>query len=605
VEYPSFVGAGYESQSVTADQERLVNLYVERMESPGATSRSALFPTPGVEAISLTLPPVATPGAPTVAPQGAAGAVTYGYKIVAYLGDGTSHTAAGPEGTTTTGNATLDVTNFNRLTWAAVANAQTYHIYRTTGGPAPPKLLTTTIALTYDDVGTLGTAETPATTNTTGVAFQPTGPGRAHFVENGREYAVEGTLFCEFSQFGVIYPRGYVAIGANPATISSNGDGGGQLFITSGDNGYIYDTATHVVTQVAALNGKATQGGYIDGYFLALDANTSTFYVSDLLDGLTWDPTQFAQRSRAADPWVAMAVNGLYIWLLGEQTSEPWYNAGATFPFAPYPSVLVPYGIAAPFTAVVSDGVLRWLGCSRTGQRYALQATGFSAEVISDFPRQWIWSQYATVSDAQAIAFNYLGHTFYQISFPSQDVTWTWDAQSTVWSQWGTWIPASFEYVVWRPRWHAIAFDEHRILDAATGSLYRMAADLTNDVDGRPIVRERRAPGLTAELERIYYAAFELDLEPGLGTSTGQGADPQVMLMISDDGGKTWGNEMWRSAGKIGEYGWRVRWLRLGQARRRVFRVMFSDPVPLRVTNAYLTLGQRPQAMNQQQRQSA
>jgi hypothetical protein len=68
------------------------------------------------------------------------------------------------------------------------------------------------------------------------------------------------------------------------------------------------------------------------------------------------------------------------------------------------------------------------------------------------------------------------------------------------------------------------------------------------------------------------------------------------MLRISNDGGKTWPAEMWRSAGKVGEYYRRVRWERLGAARRRVFEVTVTDPIPWRITGAYLqTLQSSPQ----------
>lgn len=67
------------------------------------------------------------------------------------------------------------------------------------------------------------------------------------------------------------------------------------------------------------------------------------------------------------------------------------------------------------------------------------------------------------------------------------------------------------------------------------------------------------------------------------------GDDPQVMLRISNDGGKTWISEQWRSAGKMGEYLRRVRWNRLGAARRRVFEISMTDPVAWKITGAYLT----------------
>lgn len=66
------------------------------------------------------------------------------------------------------------------------------------------------------------------------------------------------------------------------------------------------------------------------------------------------------------------------------------------------------------------------------------------------------------------------------------------------------------------------------------------------------------------------------------------GADPQVMLRVSNDGGKTWITEQWRSAGKTGEYLRRVRWNRLGVARRRVFEVIVSDPIAWKLTGAYV-----------------
>jgi hypothetical protein len=67
------------------------------------------------------------------------------------------------------------------------------------------------------------------------------------------------------------------------------------------------------------------------------------------------------------------------------------------------------------------------------------------------------------------------------------------------------------------------------------------------------------------------------------------GDDPQVMLRMSNDGGKTWPiPEQWRSAGKMGEYWRRIRWNGLGCARRRVFEVSVTDPVPWRLVGAIL-----------------
>ena len=68
--------------------------------------------------------------------------------------------------------------------------------------------------------------------------------------------------------------------------------------------------------------------------------------------------------------------------------------------------------------------------------------------------------------------------------------------------------------------------------------------------------------------------------------------DPQVMLRWSDDGGHTWSNEHWASMGKIGEYGKRVIWRRLGMTtklRDRVYEISGSDPVKIAIMGAELT----------------
>jgi hypothetical protein len=441
------------------------------------------------------------------------------------------------------------------------------------------------------------------------IATATTQPGRGHFFEREREFAVCGATLWEIGEFGTPTNRGTVAIGADPATICSNGDGGGELFITSGGNGYVYNLAANTLTQIAALDGKATMGDFLDGYFLCLDAATSTFFISKLLDGTTWATgLDFAQRSTASDPWVSMKVLGRYVWLFGEVTSEVWFDSGASpFPFAAHPSGLVQYGIAAPFSVARTENALVWLGSSGVGNCYVLRASGFTAETVSNYALQSVLAGYIRVSDAIADTYNDLGHTFYVISFPGANATWAWDAQTGDWAERGTWEVANNRFNAWSPRFHVLAFGEHRILDSASGAIYRLGSTFPQDAGGVAIRRLRRAPALTAENERIFYAGFELDMEPGVGLASGDEHDvnPQVMMRMSNDGGKTWGPEMMRAAGQIGAYKTRVRWSRLGASRRRVFEVSVTAGVPWRITDAFLTLGQSIRSLKGQQSQQA
>lgn len=96
-----------------------------------------------------------------------------------------------------------------------------------------------------------------------------------------------------------------------------------------------------------------------------------------------------------------------------------------------------------------------------------------------------------------------------------------------------------------------------------------------------------------------YYGEVLIDL---LGVATPQTfnlvqpsnpdyADPKVMLRWSDDGGHTWSNYHVRSMGKLGEYGKRVLWRRLGMTmklRDRVYEISGNDPVKIAIMGAEL-----------------
>ena len=87
------------------------------------------------------------------------------------------------------------------------------------------------------------------------------------------------------------------------------------------------------------------------------------------------------------------------------------------------------------------------------------------------------------------------------------------------------------------------------------------------------------------------YLLFSMSVIPAAEST--QGEDPEVMLRWSDDGGHTWSNEHWVKMGKIGAYGYRAIWRRLGMTmklRDRVYEVSGTDPVKLAIVGAELIL---------------
>jgi hypothetical protein len=234
---------------------------------------------------------------------------------------------------------------------------------------------------------------------------------------------------------------------------------------------------TNVLT--FAVNGAA-QCGFIDGFFLALDPQTSTLKISGLEDGTTWDPLQIAQRNAGADRWGGMLVAHKEIWLFGSQTTEVWYNTGASpFPFAPNPSVFLNVGILAPSSAATLDNAPMWLGQNTDGAAIIYRANGYVPQRVSTHAIEYALSTYSTLLDAVAWTYQEQGHSFYVLSFPTAGVTWVYDAATGMWHERGSWDGLRFNAL---PVYgHAFAYGYHLVGGTVSGTVYRMAVDLTSD----------------------------------------------------------------------------------------------------------------------------
>lgn len=413
---------------------------------------------------------------------------------------------------------------------------------------------------------------------------------RGALAVGGRAWVVMGARFYEVNADQTLTPRGAVAQDSYPATISYNGPTGGQLFITSGGNGYLFIIATNVFSQV--LTGTATMGAMIDTFFLAFDVTLAKVRISNSNDGSVWDPTQFAVRTAQPDPWIAMVLNHPDIWFLGELTSDVWYNSGAApFPLAPRSGLTVPYGLAAPFSVSVSGGSLTYLARNKDGDGVVVKTQGYSARKISTSAVDTAIAGYkrtSTIADAESMSLQQEGHTFYVLRFPTARATWVFDETTGIWAERGQWIPAANSYDVWAPRVHFAAFGKHLVGDASTGVLSAMDITYGSEADGTAIRRLRRGPVLVNENKRIRIQRFDVFFQAGVGTATGQGSNPKMMYRGSRDGGQTWGNEREMGMGAQGDFPRRAFVTRVGSPRLWVPEITVSDPVPPYVLDAFI-----------------
>lgn len=453
----------------------------------------------------------------------------------------------------------------------------------------------------------------------------PYGPVRGLWTFNGLAYAVAGSRLYQIDTNWNYVEKGAVG-GVGAVSMVDNGT---QLFIACNGISYIYNSLTDQFAQITDIDFPgAVSVGYIDGYFVFNEPNSQKIWVTALLDGLSIDPLDFASAEGSPDKLVSLIVDHKEIWLFGQNSVEVWYDAGGPdFPLAPIQGAFNEIGCIAPYSVAKLDNGVFWLGADARGRGIVYRSEGYTGKRVSTHAVEWQIQLYDNMSDAVGYTYQQDGHSFYVLNFPTANTTWVYDVSTQVWHERASWQNNTFT----RHRGDCqMSFNNKIVIgDYQNGNLY--AFDLANYTDNNETqkwLRSWRAlPTGQNDLKRTTQHSLQLDCETGVGlngyaygqvpeedvkdragdiiftradtpvvsalSSWTQGADPQVMLRWSDDGGHTWSNEHWKSMGKIGRYGYRTIWRRLGMTlkiRDRVYELSGTDPVKIAIMGAELIL---------------
>lgn len=379
-----------------------------------------------------------------------------------------------------------------------------------------------------------------------------------------------------------------------------------QLLIVDGVAGYIYTIVTGSYAQ-SALNaagsfGKisdanfpngATSATFMDGRLIVPKPSTRQFYCSEYYDGTDWTnvlslPT-FGTKENSSDNLLSVsAMNGV-LTLYGEQSIEFWQNIGTSpLPFGRISGATHNVGLAALYSIAFIDDIQLFLGQNLYGG-YAeikllqgLNLTRVSTDdiehVIGNFPNH-VWRN--------AVAFGYMldGHKMYQITFPTAQKSFLYDITSNLWSDLQSGMGLTGRHIAN----FGITFNTKNLAsDATTGNVYQLDDEFTTD-NGAAIKRQLTTRHIHMDGNRFGIDELYLDMETGGnsghgriggGVQQGQGSDPQIMLQVSKDGGRTFGIERWKPIGKVGQYkSPRVMWNRLGASQDFVFQFTVTDPI--------------------------
>lgn len=373
-------------------------------------------------------------------------------------------------------------------------------------------------------------------------------------------YAVIGPTLYGVAADGALTSYGAIG-GSGPVRIADNGT---QLAIQggpAGTTGYILDSGV-ITTQPTNLP-PVSDVTYMDGYFIWTVANSDQFVISALNNGLLYDPLDVATVEGDPDNVVGVVNSHRELIFPGTRTLEVWYDSGAAdFPFERSGNAFVERGCIDKNSLVKLDNSVFFIGDDR--QAYRLD--GYNPVRVSIHAIEYHLAQ---ASYYRGFTYSQEGHKHYIIN---TDVgTFCYDVATSLWHE-----RKSFGLDNYRIGCSEVCYGKIILGDSYTGKLYIPSLD-TYTEDGALIPIEIGLPTLQNDRERATLYAFEVYLETGVGNA--DAPNPQIAMVYSKDGGRTYSNELWRALGAVGTYLTRAVWRSNIEFRQLSLKLLMSDPV--------------------------
>lgn len=418
------------------------------------------------------------------------------------------------------------------------------------------------------------------------------GPIRCLFTaSNNKLYCVSGANVYVLDQYWNATLLGTIDAGTSICRMADNGT---TLVLVDGTaKGYTIDLSTGAFAQISdsAFYG-ADWVDYIDTFLIFNKPGTNIFYSTTSNVVTPFDSLYFAAKTAKPDLLVAPVVMHDEIWLIGEETTEVWYNSGGVdFPFQKVPGAFIQHGCMAKYSIAVQNLQVYWLSQNAQGQRVVLCGENYNVNRISTHAIEADIAAYSVADDAIGFIYQQEGHQFYVLIFPTAGKTWVYDTQTQLWHE-RMYLDSGTETRI-RPNCCATAFEQIVVGDWQNNRIYTYDLDVFDD-DGAPIERIRSFPTLQNELKRMSYPVAMADMEVGEAPTGQTDNETLVSFRFSSDGGKTWSDRRYQTLGLTGAFNTSLKWTRVagpggwGGSRRMVFELSWSAPQKTALNGLYV-----------------
>ncbi len=392
---------------------------------------------------------------------------------------------------------------------------------------------------------------------------------------DGRWFVVARTKLYEIVS-GAAVERGTIIDGTDYVGMRH---GQNQLVVVAGASGYVLNLTTNAFAPIASAGWRGSNDvDHLDGYFIFVAPETEQFYISAIDDASNLDALDFSSADTQPDNIVVQRVFKRELYLFGTRSTEVWINSGgADFPLSRYNATPIQVGIVGARAQCIAADTIVFVGQTDRGHGYVYQMRGYQPVRIStQAVEEDLNASDVDLTQCRLWTYHVEGNEFVGIEAPGLETSWVWDASTQQWHERARWVSGNWA----RMDFETVVFFEGQHYAAKGTKLYTLDQS-ANTIEGSPIVRERTWPHLISpSMEPTVFRGLELLCTTGYGGN--------VTLEVSNDGGYIFGPPLIRSLGVTGRFAQRVRWLGLGSANDRVFRVRCSEAVPFSIYAAAL-----------------
>jgi hypothetical protein len=406
-------------------------------------------------------------------------------------------------------------------------------------------------------------------------------------------YWVVGNTVYRMDTSYVLTSCGTINTSSGRVGMASNGT---EVIIVDGTDGWLVNGTTLTEITDADFPNGVTVATAQDGYFLVAGDSTGRLYWNETPNsGTSWVGTDFSTAEGKPDNTIGLLSNHRELWVVGTESTEIFINTGDSDAlFARSGNTFIEQGTVSGWTVQPMDSTVYWLGASKEGEGIVFKADGYNPRRISTHAMEQKIRGYSTISDAFAFTYQFDGHSFYVLTFPTANKTWFWDEASQEWFEWVWRNPSDNSEN--RHRANCCVFFNRKQLvgDWENGKISSLEMDVYTDVgpttNTDAILRKRVTQTTSEDGARLFFEDLQIDRDTGVGLASGQGSDPMLMIRYSNDNGHSWSNIKNKSIGQQGQYTKRVKFGPTGSGRNRCWELTMTDPVKLAIFGAWATV---------------